>query len=380
MEKYSAYRDPGTGIQPFLTPVPPPKPGSDFLYLVWAPIGYVIGAIRTVLVLGLTLVYVLLVHGVLSVFCVLPPAHRFATRIVTALLCRVVLFLAGFVWIPVEIISRKRGRGNTVSQQWTPAAGDIIVSNWTSWVELLWLAFRFNPIFVMPIPESSVPNAPSTPSTPITHTPGRRMGTGSANIASNARTVAPQIPIVGFYPVSLLTAIRNTALVPPFPSLKNHRPQSLDDIRKNADRPLVVFPECTTSNGRGLLRFADVFKRSAPVTGHNIFLMSVRYDPPTTFSLTASHSIPPTALNPLHHLFSLTFSITPSPISIRLLSPSESPSSPLFMASEVIPGAQDSLTEACSVLIAQTGKLKRMSLGWEDKSKFLDFYRGKRSS
>lgn len=27
-------------------------------------------------------------------------------------------------------------------EAWTPKAGDVIVSNWASWIEILWLAFR----------------------------------------------------------------------------------------------------------------------------------------------------------------------------------------------------------------------------------------------
>jgi hypothetical protein len=41
----------------------------------------------------------------------------------------------------------------------------------------------------------------------------------------------------------------------------------------------VVFPECTTSNGRGLLRFADAFKgltSDIPVRGWNVWVMCVR--------------------------------------------------------------------------------------------------------
>ncbi|KAG7097067.1 hypothetical protein E1B28_004454 [Marasmius oreades] len=340
-----------------------------------------LAAIRTLLVLVSTAAYIFIAHGVLSIFLIAPPVHRLLSKIVTSLISRLILFVIGYFWIPVEVISRKRSRGNT-SQAWSPRAGDVIVSNWASVVEILWLAFRFNPIFVLPVPETPVSHAPNTQLTPIAHTPGRRTGTGSANIASTTRTASAQIPIIGFQTVSLLTMVRQTGLVPPFPSLTGHQPCSLEDIRRTAPRPLVVFPECTSSNGRGLLRFADVFKRSTPVAEFTVFIMCVRYDPPTTFSPTPTLSVPSPSFNPLPHLFSLTTSITVPQISIRLLSPAESPSSPLFVASEVIgdmSSKQDLLTEACAVLIAQTGKLKRMSMGWEDKARFLDFYRGKRT-
>jgi hypothetical protein len=51
--------------------------------------------------------------------------------------------------------------------------------------------------------------------------------------------------------------------------------RSLHEIRKSAGRPVVVFPECTTSNGRGLLRFANVFDE-VPIKGYKVFIMCVR--------------------------------------------------------------------------------------------------------
>jgi hypothetical protein len=80
------------------------------------------------------------------------------------------------------------------------------------------------------------------------------------------------------------------------------------------------------------------------------------------------------------HLLKLTTTIPPQTVSIRLLAPSESPSSQLFMVSEIPPhiNGQDVLSEACAVLIAQIGKMKRTGMGWEDKIAFLQFYRDKR--
>lgn len=133
---------------------------------------------------------------------------------------------------------------------------------------------RYNPVFVIPIPES-FPESPavSRASTPITHTPGRRTGTGSANIQVTPRASVPRIPIAGFHQVSLFSLINFTARVPTLDS----RSLTLEEIRRKASRPVVVFPECTTSNGRGLLRFADVFRQNVPVKGYQVFVMSARY-------------------------------------------------------------------------------------------------------
>lgn len=93
-----------------------------------------------------------------------------------------------------------------------------------------------------------------------------------------------------------------------------------------------------------------------------------------------AHSIPSSTLNPLLHMFKLATCLLPLTLSIRLLTPSESPSSGAFLASEfATPGSKndDVLAEACAALTAQIGKMKRVGLGWEDKASFLEFYSGK---
>lgn len=80
-------------------------------------------------------------------------------------------------------------------------------------------------------------------------------------------------------------------------------------------------------------------------------------------------------------MFKLATTFVPLSLSIRLLAPSESPSSRAFLASEfTIPGGKndDVLTEACAAIISQIGKMKRVGMGWEDKTAFLEFYKGKR--
>ncbi|KAG5637843.1 hypothetical protein H0H81_003048 [Sphagnurus paluster] len=219
-------------------------------------------------------------------------------------------------------------------------------------------------------------------STPISYAPGRRTGTGSANVQSPRKTTTLPGTILGFRRVSLLSMITFTGQVPPFGhSASTASYSSLEDLRKAAERPIVVFPECTTSNGRGLLRFAKVFQTEVPVKKYQVFVMCVRYDPPTSLAPTLTLSIP-SLLNPLPHLFSLAASLSPPAISIRLLAPSESPSSQLFVVSEIITDAtfnDDQLAEVCAALVAQIGKMKRTGMGWEDKASFLEFYRGKRN-
>jgi hypothetical protein len=133
---------------------------------------------------------------------------------------------------------------------------------------------RFNPVFVLPVPERDLERVDAPEDSAIAYRPGRRTGTGSANITQSTRTLSQRIPIAGFRAVSLWKMITTTGYAP---KVENLPFQTLDDIRRTATRPVVVFPECTTSNGRGLLRFADVFREAVPVKGYNLFVVSVRY-------------------------------------------------------------------------------------------------------
>lgn len=338
------------------------------------PFLYVVGAVRTALVAAIAALYAVLVSGACTLLTPIPPLHNAVSYVLTALLSRLTLLILGVWWIPVEQVSRKRGRSSESRGSWRPGAGDLIVSNWSSWIEILWLAFRFDPIFVLPVSSTLVEQRDASPGTRV---PGRKTGTGSAAISSPVRRATSRADIVGFRKTSLLCMITSTGNTPLDASSGNY--SSLEEIRRKARRPLVVFPECTTSNGRGLLRFAEVFKdRAVPVKGYKVFIICVRYDPPTVLSPTLSRSIPST-LNPLLHVFALASTFRPLTMSIRLLPPAESPGSPLFVASEVVSAdvGEDILSAACAGLISQLGKLKKMSLSWEDKVSFLELYREK---
>ena len=82
--------------------------------------------------------------------------------------------------------------------------------------------------------------------------------------------------MLGFRRVSLFGMLAATGHVPG-EYAEEAEFSSFEAIRMKADRPVVVFPECTTSNGRGLLRFADVFAGiDVPVTRFKVFVMCVR--------------------------------------------------------------------------------------------------------
>ncbi|KAH8118389.1 hypothetical protein DFH11DRAFT_668282 [Phellopilus nigrolimitatus] len=384
MEKYSAYRDPGTGIQPFLSPVPPQ--GSESLATILRPGLYLLGTIRCILVLLLGLVYFIVVQTVCFLLSPLPFVYKPVTDVLTAVIARLSLLAVGIYWVPVEVVRRKKGR-TSVKESWSPKPGDVIVSNWISWLEIAWLAFRFNPTFVLPVTAPIEITASQTPSSSRI-TPGRKTGTGSAAISPplQNRAQTKRADVLGFTEVSLLRIISVCGHVPPYGSGTSSALRSFEDVlecAKKARRPIVLFPECTTSNARGLLRFANMFKGvPAPVKDFNVFLMCSRIDPPTALLPTLSLPIPSShpSINPIPHILSISSSILPHALSIRLLAPSESPSSGTFLLNEVLSGStfgEDVLSEVCATLISEIGRVKRTGMGWEDKAMFLDFYRGK---
>lgn len=135
--------------------------------------------------------------------------------------------------------------------------------------------YRFNPIFVFPVADGAQPPISSPTRETISYKPGRRTGTGSAAISIPTRSISPRLPIRGFRRMSLLSMIRAIGGTPLSPSSGSFT--SLEDIRNSATRPVVVFPECTTSNGRALLRFARVFEGySVPIKKFNVFVMCIR--------------------------------------------------------------------------------------------------------
>lgn len=138
---------------------------------------------------------------------------------------------------------------------------------------------RFNPVFVLPV--ARPPETILSDSSPLSPRTGRKTGTGSAAVSLPTRKETPRSEILGFKEASLFEMVRFCGRTPLKPSECPERSiHALESLRLDASRrgrPLVVFPECTTSNGRGLLRFAGVFRNiSVPVRDFEVYIMCVR--------------------------------------------------------------------------------------------------------
>ncbi|BGP12966.1 hypothetical protein JCM10213_006605 [Rhodosporidiobolus nylandii] len=343
MERFSKWRDPATGVAPFLLPLPA---GQDALppavrFAVF-PFAALLGGARTLLVLLLLGAQALLVEGVLRVASPLPPVYSALSRAANASIARLILAVVGVLWIPTETVRLQRSGRSPPQVPFAPQKGDLIVPNSSSWVDLLYLAFRFNPTFVLPV------LSPST------------SASGKIN---------------GFRRVSLLTAVLSSGGLP---QVQQDGGESLEEALRKAAGPVVLFPEATTSNNRALLKFAELSPASPSPTGGKpavvrVFVLVFRYPAPTRFAPSLTHPIP-SSPPLLPHLFTLTSRLLPLTFSIRRLHASECPRLTLPAGANPKKEEWDALAET----LAGTGRLKRVGgLGWKEKEAFLEFRRVK---
>uniref|UniRef100_L2FLH9 Vacuolar protein sorting protein vps66 n=1 Tax=Colletotrichum fructicola (strain Nara gc5) TaxID=1213859 RepID=L2FLH9_COLFN len=215
MEKFSQFRDKGSGISPFI-PVKTPLSALSsvfhaFLFLIRLP--FFITYVAT---------YFLVLHHLPF----LPVAAR-------------KILLWGMMGIPG--ISRRAGarRGTLAEQppQRFPHPGSVIAANFTSPIDAIYLAAIFDPIFTV-----SYPN------------------TRSVERISLLRAVLYALSPVRFGPRQGAKLTDLAALLERYP-----------------DRVVAVFPEATTTNGKGVLPFTPSLLAAKPDV--HIFPVSIRYTP-----------------------------------------------------------------------------------------------------
>ncbi|KAH6641376.1 hypothetical protein F5144DRAFT_506599 [Chaetomium tenue] len=228
MEKFSQFRDRGSGISPFL-PVTTPSsiPATIFHAILFLT--------RLPFFLTYATAYFLVLHH-------LPLLPTFARK----LLLWSLLAIPGVWWVDLQLDGVKRGSLSQQPRSRVPHARSIIAANCTSPIDALYLAAVFDPIFVASHPSS--------------------------------RKVRP---------ISLLTAIAS-ALSPSAQLLTlqewetQHPPSTLTTLHalttRHPDRVIAVFPECGTTNGKGILPLAPSLL-TAPADCA-IFPLSLRYAPP----------------------------------------------------------------------------------------------------
>ncbi|EMR62786.1 putative acyltransferase-like protein [Eutypa lata UCREL1] len=219
MEKYSQFRDRGSGISPF---IPTSTPTSTFYTFA----RFFVFLFRLPIFLGYCAVYFLLLAQL-----PLPLAFR-------KLLLWGMLGIPGIWWVDLQLDGVKRGSLSQQPPSRVPHPRSVIAAQFTSPVDALYLAAIFDPIFTISYPRT------------------RKVQRISL---FRALTLALSSPAIEPPPGARLTTLR--ALV-----------------EQNPHRVVAVFPEMSTTNGKGILPFSPSLL-SAPA-GAEIFPVSMRYTPP----------------------------------------------------------------------------------------------------
>jgi len=216
MEKYSQFRDRGSGVAPFF-PIPRDPSG------VYLPVHIFLFVFRLPIFISLSFTYL--------IFSWLPVGPLIRKSALWT-----ILGIPGIWWIDLQIDGVKRG-SLAKNQHRLPQPGSIIASSFTSPIDCLYLAAIFDPIFTVSYP--------------------------------NTRLVRQ---------VSLFQAIfRALAYPEPFPPRGAKLVTLSTIVNKNSGSVIVVLPECTTSNGRGILSLSPSLLTVSSKT--KIYPVNLRYSP-----------------------------------------------------------------------------------------------------
>ncbi|CAO0803702.1 unnamed protein product [Mucor circinelloides] len=336
MEKYSRWRDASTGIQPFLPPVPPRTDSSLLIALsnvIHLIVGPIQGMVKLILIGLVVLLYMLFVPVLGTVLTPIAPLKRVWTRLFSAIFLRLVLFLSGFFHIKTETVSIRKSRGsNGAKESSTVKHGHVIVANWTSYIDIVYLASRFNPVFTQIF-----------------------MDTNKVKI------------------ISLWEAIRLVGKMPESkPSSSEDTLYAVQELSQKASKgkwgPVVVFAEGTTTNGRALLKFAPVFEdyRADQKDGH-FHIMAFKYEygnMPPTFTVG----------NQFYHFFKLCSQFH-NTLVVKSLAQGEAPcSSSSTTDATTITTTNDAVGDLLLSSLGNVSKLRKTNLSMSDKRDFIVYY------
>ncbi|ESZ89994.1 hypothetical protein SBOR_9624 [Sclerotinia borealis F-4128] len=218
MEKYSQFRDRGSGIAPFF-PVQTSSVG------IYAPVYLFLFLFKLPFFLTASTTYFLFLQW-----------FPLGSLLKKAILW-MILGIPGVWWIDLQIDGVKKGSLAKKHEGRVPEPSDIIASSFTSPLDSLYLAAIFDPIFTV-----------SYPHTRQVH----------------------QISLLG----AIFRALQSPKEYPP----KGAKMTDLTALLIcYPGRAIVVFPESTTTNGKGILPVSPSLL-TAP-SGTKIFPISLRYSP-----------------------------------------------------------------------------------------------------
>ncbi|KAG2228661.1 hypothetical protein INT48_005239, partial [Thamnidium elegans] len=165
----------------------------------------------------------------------------FLESLFSTILLRLVLFLAGFFHIKTDTVSIRKSHGSSRVESKQVKSGDVIVSNWTSYIDIIYLASKYNPVFTQIYIDSD------------------------------------KVKLV-----SLWEAIRLAGRIPESTPLTD-QVYSVKELSLKAKEcgwgPIVVFAEGATTNGRALLKFTSVFNEYSADEKIDLFhVMAFKYE------------------------------------------------------------------------------------------------------
>ncbi|CCF50444.1 hypothetical protein NDA11_001046 [Ustilago hordei] len=355
-EKFSKFRDPGTGIQVFLTPVAASTSSCSSLSpsslgpvgLILIPIFVLLGLVRALI--GGLFWALYLVSG-------------------SAGLLRVVLWTFGFISLPVHTLSlgaSGRKTKSAVAGQSSVVAvkkGDLVLANHSSWIDLLILSYLHPGVkFVVPViadsdrqqaqPAKQAGQASRRTAKKNSMSPNTRMVAPTSPLTLSSATV--EIAILGYAVLPLTSAISFVGHLPPSTcQISSTIHPDLESALKSSSTALVVFPEVVTSNNRALLTCS--LPSTSPPSAKTCVVTTIKYSPASSTSTTSVYSVPTWKLS---HLFNM----------LLLSSPYRS----VAVRQAVLPrqSAED-WSEQVAGIMSTIARLKRTGLGWGSKKEFL---------
>ncbi|PLW50473.1 hypothetical protein PCASD_01364 [Puccinia coronata f. sp. avenae] len=366
MEKFSTWRDPSTGLAPFVYPLPPLST-NQFPRIAWAPF-IPLAVFRTLCLLVVAVLFMTVdsLAIILSIFSV--KFHSAFQYYYTTVFSRIALHLLGLTQIPSDppFTHRTSSQKKITSDSVRP--GDLIVCNWSSYVDIIYLAYLYNPIFVLPVLKDS------------------RRGSGEDKLAAK---------VAGFETKNMIPMVLQTGHPPHYIHPRTSQLKSLTECLREArrlGRPVVFFPEGTTSNNRALLKCPKVDERSVGQFHGNvrIFCLAIKHDPATLLKSSMTVPIPSWPLNLMHvgrsQMVPVMAPLCLSPRSISLKYPKNSgavfevdSSSSTTTAAAVTMNLVSSLDLSFDTL-SQVSKLKITNhISCVHKASFLEYARSRKS-
>ncbi len=217
-EKWTSFADKKSGVNPFLHEVA----GSTRTLLHYLVILCLLSTLWPMRLIVRASLYMYTKQWGLLKYILPARVNTKVHWLLNTITLRIYLAFFGFYYIDARVIGgRRRGGSHGIASE--VGRGDLIISNRVSWTQILYLSFRFNPVYAFPATDYT--DVPTT-------VPVRR--------------------------VDLPEAIRIMKTNATVPSAKA---QPLSDViyeARRVGRPVVVFPEGCNTNGRGVLSFLPV--------------------------------------------------------------------------------------------------------------------------